>query len=251
MFDTSVVRAHAIAGPRRFTLFASLAIHTVVAIGALALTVASTQIPEQPPKQFELFRMAQQPSPPPPPPAGSPSRPPSHQTLPQRPRTTVAQPQLAPQVVPDTTPSVQPQATTDTNVAATTETSGVGEPGGGAPNGVPGGVDIGQPGGTGTATQAGPYTPGFAGVTSARVITRVEPRFPPAFVRAVRNATVIVRCIIDKNGDIQDPEIIHSSFPPFNDAVIGAVRQWKFAPGQMHGQPVDTWFELTVNFQVR
>jgi protein TonB len=119
----------------------------------------------------------------------------------------------------------------------------------GSPLGVPGGVGDGETG-TGTGTASGPYTPG-AGVTSARVISRVEPRFPPAFVHGVPSAIVVVRCVIGQDGSIRDPEIIRSSFPPFNDAVLSALRQWKFAPGMMHGQPVDTWFELTVRFLVR
>ena len=35
----------------------------------------------------------------------------------------------------------------------------------------------------------------------------------------------------DKQGQIRDPEILRSTFPPFNDSVIDALRQWKFAAG--------------------
>lgn len=48
MFDTSLVRAHAVAAPRRITLLASLLIHSVAVVGAVALTLASTQLPGQP-----------------------------------------------------------------------------------------------------------------------------------------------------------------------------------------------------------
>ena len=120
----------------------------------------------------------------------------------------------------------------------------------GDPNGVPDGVGDRPATTTGIGEGNGPLVPG-GDVKPARVIRRVEPRFPPAFVRAVRSAIVIVRCVIDKDGQIRDPEILRSTFPPFNDSVIDALRQWRFAAGTMHGQPVDTWFELTVRFEVR
>ena len=118
----------------------------------------------------------------------------------------------------------------------------------GSPIGVPGGV-VESDGGTG-GSGPGPYAPG-AGVSEARVVSRVEPRFPPAFTHSVRFAVVKVRCVIGQDGAIHDPEIVTSSFPPFNDSVLSAIRQWKFTPGMMHGRPVDTWFELTVKFEVR
>jgi TonB family protein len=89
------------------------------------------------------------------------------------------------------------------------------------------------------------------GVTRARVLTRVEPRFPPALIKATRSATVVVLCIIDKDGRIREPKIVMSSFAPFNQSVLDALRQWTFEPGSYRGQPVDTYFELKVTFQVR
>jgi len=106
-------------------------------------------------------------------------------------------------------------------------------------------TDIGR----GPSTAQGPYTPG-GDVTAARVISRVEPRFPQMWSRAVRQAIVVVQCIIGKDGAIHDIQIVRSSFPPLNDAVLVALKQWKFEPGRLHGQAVDTYFELKVTFQV-
>ena len=245
MFDTSVVRAHALAGPRRATFVVSLVLHSLALFAAAVLTFASTQLPVEPPKQFELYRSTQLP-PQPPPPLGHPAtraEPQKQQAIP--PSRPIVHPGFtAPPAIPEqtTTAFTEPGPSS----GFTTTTGGDAGPIG-SPIGVPDGVGEGEPG-TGTAT--GPYTPG-AGVTSARVISRVEPRFPPAFAHSVRSARVVVRCVIGQDGSIHDLEIITSSFPPFNDAVLSALRQWKFAPGVMHGRPVDTWFELTVNFQVR
>ncbi|HEY3053582.1 MAG TPA: TonB family protein [Thermoanaerobaculia bacterium] len=240
MFDTSLIRPRAVAAPRRFTLLtASILLHTIVVVGALTLGVASTPVPPEPPRQLELYRATE---PPPPPPRGE--RPRTQSQLPvQRPKPAPA-PMTAPSAVPEQTPVLAEPGPQPTGPVGTDT---VGEGPIGDPNGKPEGVGE-QPsvGGNGNA----PLNPG-GDVTRARVISRVEPRFPPALVHAVRSATVIVRCVIDKEGQIRDPEIITSSFPLFNDAVIAALRQWKFVPGSMRGKPVDTWFELTVRFEVR
>ncbi|HSP17512.1 MAG TPA: TonB family protein [Thermoanaerobaculia bacterium] len=249
MFDTSIVRAHATAAPRRATLLISILIHSIAVVAAVGLTVSSTQLPPEPPRQMELYRPVEPPAPPPGPPPG---RLPAQQPPVQRP---VIPPEqvTAPAEIPDQTPvAVQPE----TLAVGTGDQSNAGPVGdsAGTPNGVPGGVPGGTgevPGGTGTGTQTGPYAPGTLGVTSARVLKRVEPRFPAALVGAVRQATVIVLCVIGHDGRIRDPEIVRSSFPPFNESVLEALRQWEFEPGKLHGQPVDTYFELTVRFEVR
>ena len=246
MFDTSVIKAHAIAGPRRVTLLISFLIHSTAVVAAIALTLASTQLPAEPPRQLELFRPAVLPSAPPPP-LGHPAvRPAQQQTLP-KPRTAVAPPLTAPLTIPEQMP-IAPDPGPSTG-PATTETSAGDNGPIGSPLGVPNGVGNNEAS-AGPGIASGPYTPGGA-VTRARVLARVEPRFPAAFAHGVRSAIVVVRCVIGQDGTIREPEIITSSFPPFNEAVLSALRQWKFAPGVMHGQPVDTWFELTVNFHVR
>jgi protein TonB len=249
MFDTSLVRAHAVAASRRITLLASLLIHSVAVVGAVALTLASTQLPANPPKQSDLYRPVDAPAIPPLP-LGQRQAPLPQVTTTAKPKPVIAPQQItAPAVMPDQAPVVPDAPVSDAMQAASD--AGKAGPGPiGDPNGRRDGVDIGQDASTGPAGP-GIYTPGAAGVTSARVISRVEPRFPQALIHGVRMATVVVRCVIGKDGRIHDPEVVTSSFPPFNAAVIDALNQWRFAPGMMHGQPVDTWFELTVRFEVR
>ena len=247
MFDTSIVRARATTAPRRVTLLtASVLIHSIAIIGAVALSIASVQLPMQPPRQLELYRAAELPATPPPP-LGKPAAARHEATAPPRPKpasTVAPAPITAPAVVPNETPVLSQPGPAATGPIVN--------------NTGPIGSEIGNDNSvgpddsisTGPSTSPGPYTAG-RDVTSARVISRVEPRFPREFIHGVRSALVVVRCVIDKTGQIRDPDIIRSSFPPFNDAVITALRQWRFAPGTRRGQPVDTWFELTVRFEVR
>ena len=247
MFDTSLVKTRASSARYRL-LTASIAVHTAVIVGAIGLSVASVDLPVEAPDQMEMFRAVTAP------PALGPGGPPR----PQQPKP-VKIDAPAPVPVPrDVAPDpnavpADPQPVTD----PATPSDGVGEPGdgepgGGDPNGVIGGTGT-EPGGTGLV--AGPPTGGVhmpgGDVRPARVLTRVEPRYPPAFVRTRVTATVKIRCIIDRNGQVRDAEIVTSSFPPFNEAVIDALHRWTFAPGTMRGVAVDTYFELTVRFETK
>ncbi len=247
MFDTSIVRARAAAGPYRVTLMtASLAIHSCAILAAISLSVASTNFPVEAPPQMEIFRAVSLPSSPPPP-LGPPQKP--HEADTPKPQL-VPKPQeiTAPREVPNDTPQLEPPSSTVTAQSSGLPGPGSGEGPIGDPNGKPGGVGEGPGGGGGGGT--GIYEPGGA-VISARVLTRVQPLFPPSMIRAVRTATVVVLCVIDKEGKIRDPRIVMSSFPPLNQAVLDALQQWTFAPGSLRGRPVDTYFELRVKFEVR
>jgi protein TonB len=179
-----------------------------------------------------------------PPPLGTPRRPNNPQPAP---RTPVAQ-QLpagtAPNLIPDQTPVVGPDsgpATTDT---------GTGEGPVGVPWGIPDSVSAEtQPVTAAPAQPVAPLNPG-GDVRPARVLRRVQPRYPEIMLRTGMAAVVTVHCVIGKDGTIRDPQIIQSSFPPFNEAVLEAVSQWTFAPGTRRGEPVDTYFDLTVRFVV-
>ena len=252
MFDTSLVRSRSIAAPRRVGLFtASVAIHTAIALGAVAMSIATVEFPPQSPDQIQVYLPAAPVSVPPPlGPGGTPEQKPKPQaTPPAQPAPLQPKEITAPAEVPDETPVLETPGTTGSDPIPGGGDAGTGQ-GGGSPFGEPGGIGE-EPGGPGVMTgDPGPRLPGGE-VKSARVLRRVEPRYPTALVAARKNATVTVRCVIDRNGRIRDPEIITSSWAPFNQAVLEAVRQWTFAPGTMRGEPVDTWFELTVRFEVR
>jgi protein TonB len=246
MFDTSVVKAAPAQG-RYGLLTASVILHSAIVAAALAASVTSTRFPADAPDQITMFRPVDPPVIPPP--LGQPDAPPRPNRgtpPPQQPRQQAApQPDAAPQQIPDATPVLEPgPSTVESPVAGSSAEPGPGGPGYGSPTGTEGGIGKVEP-------VQQPLNPG-GDVLAARVITRVSPRYPSAMLGVrLREVTVTVHCIIGKDGTIRDPQIVRSSFAPFNDSVLEAVRQWTFAPGTRRGQPVDTYFELTVRFQVR
>lgn len=249
MFDTSVVRAHSTAARHPLALFTvSVAFHLAVVAAVLLVSITATSLPLDPPNQVAQYHPEAIPTVPAP--AGNPNvqRPAQQPASQPRPAAPIPPNQVtAPNVVPDETP-VLPDGGTAGSVDA--PPGPVGEPWG-VPGGVP--FSVGEPSAAPARQTASPepLRPGGE-VRSARVLSRVEPRYPQLLANVrLRHVTVVVRCIIDRHGQLRDAQIVQGQFEPFNDAVLEALEQWRFAPGSLRGQAVDTYFELTVNFQMR
>jgi protein TonB len=85
-------------------------------------------------------------------------------------------------------------------------------------------------------------------VTKPVQIGGVEPRYPEA-ARAVRmEGIVILSCVIDRTGRVQEIEVLRDGPLGMTAAAVDAVRTWTFRPGELHGRPVDVRYVLTVRF---
>lgn len=261
MFETSVVNAQAKPAPRRLGLFTiSLIAHTAVILGVAAVSIASVDFPTAAPDEVANAPLFMPLTIPPPlgnPNGGAPPRP--AVTPPQRQETPAPPTQITapPTEIPDDVPVAEAPTNGDANTNATGPADGSGTgtvPGPiGVPWGVEGGVgDINTPPVVDVlpAIEDKVYVPGGE-VKAPVLIRKIEPPYPEVMRRTRMNATVVVKCVIDKNGNVRDPEIVVASMPPFNDAVMNAVRQWKYQPGSYRGQAVDTYLNLTVTFGVR
>jgi len=159
------------------------------------------------------------------------------------------QPALIPTPV-DVAPNL---ATTSSSAPGATATRAGGQGGdpqgiaGGDPAGVVNGTPGGVPGGDGVGGEPLPVT---GDVKAPLVLERVSPVYPEIARRLRRKGSAIVECIIDRAGAIRDVRIVTSDFPPFGEAAAVAVRKWRFKPGTLHGQPVDTIFQLTIRFDL-
>jgi TonB family protein len=252
MFETSVVNARAIAAPRKAgVLTMSIAFHSFVAAAAVAMSIQTSSFPMNTPRQMEMLQEVL-PVVLPPLPRGNSDAP--RNPAPQPPPAQHVQ-TAPPQASQDVTPNQIPN---DVPTVGTTDTAGQGNTDGrdthgqwGVPDGDEHGVDIGQPlAQVSVPAPSGPLV-AVGEVHAARVLSRVEPKYPGLALRGKIGGVVRLHCIIDRNGNLSDPEIVSSTFPPFNQPVLDAFRQWTFAPGTLHGQPVDTYFELTITFTPR
>ena len=88
------------------------------------------------------------------------------------------------------------------------------------------------------------------GVEEAQLISRVEPRYPPLAMQIHLEGTVRLHAIISREGSISSLEVV-SGHPLLVQAALDAVRQWRYHPTMLDGDPVDVETTITVTFQLR
>jgi len=88
-----------------------------------------------------------------------------------------------------------------------------------------------------------------SGVTTGLVIKKVNPVYPPDARSAYIQGTVVLRVEISKTGDITRLELVDGPIELAGSAV-DAVRQWKYRPYLLAGQPVSVITEIKVNYQL-
>ncbi len=130
----------------------------------------------------------------------------------------------------------------------------------GVVGGVPGGVPGGQMGGVigGIISSAPISVPKVAtpqrvrvsqGVTQGLLVRRVQPTYPPLARQARIQGSVLLQAEISKDGTIQNLRLI-SGHPMLAPAAIDAVKQWKYKPYYLNGEPVEVETQITVNFSL-
>jgi TonB family protein len=142
--------------------------------------------------------------------------------------------------------------------------SGVSNIVGGIPGGVSGGKSGGVPGEVvgNLRSNVGPVAPPpppkpvkrdlirvGGNVQESKLIRRVEPVYPELAKRARVQEKVVLRITVDKEGNVSDASVI-SGHPLLNDAAINAVRQWKYSPTLLNGEPVPVMATVTIEFKL-
>ena len=122
----------------------------------------------------------------------------------------------------------------------------IGGVGGGTPGGVIGGFISSTP--IATVKAAAPSRVRISGgVAAGQLITRVNPVYPPLARSARVAGTVMLSAIIGKDGTIQNLKVI-SGHPMLTQAALDAVKQWRYKPYLLNGEPVEVDTQVQVNF---
>lgn len=126
---------------------------------------------------------------------------------------------------------------------------------GGVVGGLSGGVSSGLLGGT-RSTPVVSKTPEPTPVKRIRVASRVAeanlihdvpPQYPPEAGRERIEGTVVLMTVIGKDGSVQDVQVV-SGLPLLAQAAIDAVKQWRYKPYLLNGEPVEIDSRVTINF---
>jgi protein TonB len=130
----------------------------------------------------------------------------------------------------------------------------------GVVGGVPGGVPGGQMGGVigGIISSTPVAVPKVAtpqrvrvsqGVSQGLLIKKIQPSYPPLARQARIQGQVLLQAEISKDGTIQNLRLI-SGHPMLAPSAIEAVKQWRYKPYFLNGEPVEVETQITVIFSL-
>jgi protein TonB len=227
------------AGRTSATLTISIILHSalVVAIAILPLLFYDALPSQEALKAFFVapLEIAPPPPPPPPPPAGA------RAVVRVAPRVQ-PQPQgfVAPVEVPD---EIRPEEGLDLGLEGAA---------GGVEGGVPGGVVGGIVGGLPSDAPPPPAKVVRIGgqIAQPKLIRQVKPVYPDLAVQSRVSALVILEAEVDTRGHVRTVKVLRGH-PLFDDSAIEAVKQWRYQPLLLNGEPTGFILTVTVNFNLQ
>ena len=241
MFEDSLLESSGrLRTKRKWTTVLSLALQCLL-IGVMILVplIYTEALPRQ---QLMTFLVAPPPPPPPPPPpAAMPVR------VVKVVQTDIINGQLrTPTKIPEKVAMIKEEA-----APPPMTTAGVI---GGVPGGVPGGSLGGVMGGIiGNTPVAVPKVAMptrvrvSAGVQQGNLISQVRPTYPAIAKSARIQGAVVLQAEISKQGTIENLRVI-SGHPMLVQNALDAVKQWRYKPYLLNGEPVPVETTITVNF---
>ena len=86
-------------------------------------------------------------------------------------------------------------------------------------------------------------------VAEANLIHDVAPQYPPEAGRARIEGTVVLMAVIGTDGSVKDVRV-ENGLPILAQAAIDAVKQWRYKPYMIDGEPVEVDSRITINFNL-
>jgi len=213
---------------RTCTLTISIVVHVIGVCAAVIAPLFATDELPAPRTAVEFIQVVPSPEPPPPPPrtvAGA--------------KVDTPRPDAAPLDAPDgiaPEPVVDPiddRFTSDTGVIAFDDSNAI--------------VAEGPP----PAPPPQPSLPHVGGkIRSPQKIVDVAPIYPPIALASGIEGVVILETVIEADGSVRDVHVLRS-IPLLDAAAVEAVRQWRFTPTLLNGEPVPVVMTVTVAFRRR
>jgi protein TonB len=87
------------------------------------------------------------------------------------------------------------------------------------------------------------------GVAQGLLVTKVPPVYPAQAISARIQGAVLLQANITKDGNISGLQVV-SGDSVLAKAALAAVKQWKYKPYFLDGQPVQIQTQITVNFKL-
>ena len=85
------------------------------------------------------------------------------------------------------------------------------------------------------------------GTSQGLLVYKVQPPYPPLARQARVQGSVVLQALIGKDGTVEELTVT-SGHPLLMQAALDAVKQWRYKPYLVDGEPVITHTTITVNF---
>lgn len=85
------------------------------------------------------------------------------------------------------------------------------------------------------------------GVSQGLLISQAPPVYPPLARQARIQGTVVIHAVIGKDGAIQELKLV-TGHPMLAPAAMEAVKQWRYKPYVLNGEPLEVQTTINVNF---
>lgn len=79
-------------------------------------------------------------------------------------------------------------------------------------------------------------------------VRTVSPDYPSELRREGVSGLVMVKCLIDEQGNVTETEIEKSSNVAFEKPAVAALKKWKFKPAKQDGTPVAIKVSIPIKF---
>jgi len=79
--------------------------------------------------------------------------------------------------------------------------------------------------------------------------SRVEPVYPAEAKKAGISGVVVVKVLVDLEGNVEKTEILRS-IAGLDEAALEAAKQFTFSPGKQQGRGVKTWVSIVFPFRL-
>ncbi len=88
-------------------------------------------------------------------------------------------------------------------------------------------------------------------VQAAKLLKHVRPEYPAELKAQGITGVVMIRAIISKTGEPLSPEVVNTAVNPgLAAAALDAVRQWRYQPTLLNGQPVEVVTTIDIRFEL-
>jgi TonB family protein len=78
-------------------------------------------------------------------------------------------------------------------------------------------------------------------------VTYVEPEYPAEAALAGLEGSVLIDAVVATDGSVRQARVVQGA-RQFVEAAVTAVRQWRYEPVRLNGQPVEVQIRVTVAF---